>query len=71
MPPAPGLANLTNEGEGLPPDPLGAVPEPNDELADETQPQRTLAAGVELLQHGHDLREASEEQLRALPPSEP
>lgn len=52
-----GCADLTDADKSLPPHPLRAVPEPGDELLDETEPQSARAVGGELPQHGHHLQQ--------------
>lgn len=42
-------SNLTNEGKGLSPNPLGAVAKPHHELIDEIQSQGTGTVCIELL----------------------
>lgn len=48
--------HLADEGEGLPPHPLGTVAEPDGELVDEVQAQVVGAGRVELLKDLHHLR---------------
>lgn len=50
-----GATHLADEGEGLPPHPLGTVAEPDGELVDEVQAQVVGAGRVELLKDLHHL----------------
>ncbi len=52
--------DLADEGEGLPPNPLGTVAEPDGELVDEVQAQVIGPTCIELLQDLYNLRAQQE-----------